>query len=181
MPVSAPLLTALLIDLQARIGIPLKEQEILAGVRKQGEKSELDSEGGGLDELPVPISTPGFDNAPYTTCSQWITKDPDTGTHIKQVTFTNTGASTGNAAGYGYYAQGTLNATFSSFRRNLSSNALEATVQAIMINLCLKCHGAQATLSPAVKEKLSALYPQDKATGYSLGQIRGAMTIRKPL
>ncbi len=41
--------------------------------------AELDREGGGLDELPVPISTPGFDNAPYTTCSQWITKDPDTG------------------------------------------------------------------------------------------------------
>src|SRR4030067_647944 len=41
--------------------------------------ADLDREGGGLDELPVPISTPGFDNAPYTTCSQWITKDPDTG------------------------------------------------------------------------------------------------------
>lgn len=33
----------------------------------------------GLDELPVPISTPGFDNGPYTTCSHWFTKDPDTG------------------------------------------------------------------------------------------------------
>jgi hypothetical protein len=47
--------------------------------------------------------------------------------------------------------------------------------------LCLQCHGAQASLSAAVKEKLSALYPQDKATGYSVGQVRGAMTIRKPL
>ena len=33
----------------------------------------------GLDEFPVPISTPGFDNGPYTTCSHWITKDPETG------------------------------------------------------------------------------------------------------
>jgi UbiD family decarboxylase len=40
---------------------------------------ELDKEGGGLDMLPVPISTPGFDNAPYTTCSHWITKDIETG------------------------------------------------------------------------------------------------------
>ncbi len=39
---------------------------------------ELQSEGG-LDEFPVPISTPGFDNGPYTTCSHWITKDPETG------------------------------------------------------------------------------------------------------
>jgi UbiD family decarboxylase len=41
--------------------------------------SELDKEGKGLDGIPVPISTPGWDNAPYTTLSQYITKDPDTG------------------------------------------------------------------------------------------------------
>jgi UbiD family decarboxylase len=39
----------------------------------------LDAEGGGLDMIPVPISTPGFDNAPYTTCSHWFTKDIETG------------------------------------------------------------------------------------------------------
>ena len=31
-----------LLETYAKLGIPLKEQEILAGVRKQGEKSELD-------------------------------------------------------------------------------------------------------------------------------------------
>ena len=41
--------------------------------------SDLDHEGAGLDGIPVPISTPGWDNAPYTTLSQYITKDPDTG------------------------------------------------------------------------------------------------------
>ncbi|MDE0335332.1 MAG: UbiD family decarboxylase [Defluviicoccus sp.] len=35
--------------------------------------------GNGLDALPVPISSPGWDNAPYTTSSHFITKDPDTG------------------------------------------------------------------------------------------------------
>ena len=35
--------------------------------------------GHGLDMLPVPISTPGFDNAPYLTSANWVTKDPDTG------------------------------------------------------------------------------------------------------
>lgn len=34
---------------------------------------------GGLDMLPCPISTPGFDNAPYFNSAIWITKDPDTG------------------------------------------------------------------------------------------------------
>ncbi len=36
-------------------------------------------EHGGLDELPVPISTPGFDNAPYLNSAVWITRDPETG------------------------------------------------------------------------------------------------------
>lgn len=40
---------------------------------------ELDIAGQGLDGIPVPISTPGWDNAPYTTLSQYITKDPDSG------------------------------------------------------------------------------------------------------
>ena len=35
--------------------------------------------GHGLDALPVPISTPGWDNAPYTTSSHFITVDPETG------------------------------------------------------------------------------------------------------
>jgi len=33
----------------------------------------------GLDELPIPISTPGWDIAPFTTLSQYITRDPDSG------------------------------------------------------------------------------------------------------
>jgi 4-hydroxy-3-polyprenylbenzoate decarboxylase len=33
----------------------------------------------GLEEFPIPISTPGFDNAPYLTAGNWVTKDPDTG------------------------------------------------------------------------------------------------------
>jgi UbiD family decarboxylase len=40
---------------------------------------ELDQPGRGLDALPIPISTPGWDIAPFTTLSQYITRDPDTG------------------------------------------------------------------------------------------------------
>jgi UbiD family decarboxylase len=35
--------------------------------------------GKGLDRIPVPISTPGFDSAPYLTATSVITRDPDTG------------------------------------------------------------------------------------------------------
>jgi 4-hydroxy-3-polyprenylbenzoate decarboxylase len=34
---------------------------------------------GGLGFLPVPISTPGFDNAPYTSASHWLSRDPESG------------------------------------------------------------------------------------------------------
>jgi UbiD family decarboxylase len=40
---------------------------------------DLDKPGNALDAIPLPISTPGWDIAPYTTLSQYITKDPDTG------------------------------------------------------------------------------------------------------
>jgi UbiD family decarboxylase len=43
------------------------------------EGSALDQPGNGLDGIPLPISTPGWDAAPYATLSQYITKDPDTG------------------------------------------------------------------------------------------------------
>ena len=41
-------------------------------------KDEL-KRAGGLDQFPVPISTPGFDGAPFITAGHWVTKDPETG------------------------------------------------------------------------------------------------------
>jgi UbiD family decarboxylase len=40
---------------------------------------ELRGGGEGLASLPVPISTPGFDAAPYLTATLCVTRDPDTG------------------------------------------------------------------------------------------------------
>jgi len=39
----------------------------------------LTKKGGGLAALPVPISTPGFDSAPYLTATLCVTRDPETG------------------------------------------------------------------------------------------------------
>jgi 4-hydroxy-3-polyprenylbenzoate decarboxylase len=61
------------------------EKPIDPVVVKAGEVQEVVYQGedllraGGLYKLPIPISTPGFDNAPYFTAGCWITKDPDTG------------------------------------------------------------------------------------------------------
>jgi len=45
--------------------------------------------------------------------------------------------------------------------------------------LCMKCHGAR--LRPDVAARLAELYPGDRATGYHVGDLRGAFTVTKPL
>lgn len=47
--------------------------------------------------------------------------------------------------------------------------------------LCLECHGPRDGLDAAVRERLDEHYPQDRATGYREGEIRGAIVARKPL
>ncbi len=44
---------------------------------------------------------------------------------------------------------------------------------------CLVCHGK--TLAPSIEAKIKNLYPQDQATGYELGEIRGAFTVKLDL
>ena len=45
--------------------------------------------------------------------------------------------------------------------------------------VCTKCHGDK--LMPQVATSLSELYPEDKATGYRVGQIRGAFVYQRTL
>ena len=44
---------------------------------------------------------------------------------------------------------------------------------------CLACHGE--SLKSPIKERLDNLYPKDTATGFKLGDLRGAFTLTKPL
>lgn len=46
---------------------------------------------------------------------------------------------------------------------------------------CVACHGNSDQIPDNVKIRLSEDYPHDKATGYSVGQIRGAISIKRPL
>jgi hypothetical protein len=45
--------------------------------------------------------------------------------------------------------------------------------------VCLVCHGEN--IAPAIATKIQELYPQDTATGFKLGDIRGAFSIIQPL
>ena len=45
--------------------------------------------------------------------------------------------------------------------------------------VCLKCHGTQ--IAPEVSQVLASLYPEDRATGYKQGDIRGAFVVIRKL
>ena len=47
--------------------------------------------------------------------------------------------------------------------------------------LCLTCHGAAETIPPEVQQRLRVEYPNDRATGYRAGQVRGAVSVKRPL
>lgn len=47
--------------------------------------------------------------------------------------------------------------------------------------LCLTCHGSDQLIPASVKQTLAREYPNDMATGYFAGQIRGAVTIKRKL
>lgn len=57
----------------------------------------------------------------------------------------------------------------------------EKTVQFMQatptFDTCLACHGD--TIDPAVMSEIKALYPNDEATGYAVGDIRGAFSLYK--
>ena len=55
-----------LLETYAKLGIPLKEQEILAGVRKQGEKSKLDDDGNEIAQSRVAVDAV-FDSVSVVT------------------------------------------------------------------------------------------------------------------
>lgn len=47
--------------------------------------------------------------------------------------------------------------------------------------VCVVCHGTQENLSVDLKQALDKMYPGDRAIGYQPGQVRGALTVKRPL
>lgn len=46
---------------------------------------------------------------------------------------------------------------------------------------CLSCHCTNEQISPEVKSIIQNKYPEDKATGYQIDDLRGAVSIQKTL
>jgi len=43
--------------------------------------------------------------------------------------------------------------------------------------VCLACHGS--SVQPELNDHIQTLYPKDQATGFELGQLRGAFSLTK--
>ena len=50
-----------------------------------------------------------------------------------------------------------------------------------VVEVCQTCHGPADSLSPELKAALARDYPHDQATGYTAGEIRGALSVTRPL
>jgi hypothetical protein len=46
---------------------------------------------------------------------------------------------------------------------------------------CMHCHGPAEQISEPIRQQLAHDYPHDRATGLTLGKVRGAVTFKKPL
>jgi hypothetical protein len=45
---------------------------------------------------------------------------------------------------------------------------------------CLMCHGPKEQIAPVIQDQLAKLYPDDEATGFREGELRGWFWIEKP-
>ena len=46
---------------------------------------------------------------------------------------------------------------------------------------CLNCHGSESQINNEVAKVISEKYPNDKATGYKIGDLRGVISVTKVL
>lgn len=46
--------------------------------------------------------------------------------------------------------------------------------------LCLGCHGERSAMAPEVGEMIASAYPQDEATGFTAGEVRGLIWAEVP-
>ncbi len=58
--------------------------------------------------------------------------------------------------------------------------ALGVTLPILLQTKCLGCHGAKDSLPAPIREALAELYPDDQATGFAAGDLRGWFWVEVP-
>lgn len=62
----------------------------------------------------------------------------------------------------------------------VQDDALRAVKPLVIAENCLNCHGPKDQLAEGVASALDEYYPEDQATGYELGDIRGWVWVEVP-
>lgn len=63
---------------------------------------------------------------------------------------------------------------------NLSNGNAAALLPIKLQAQCLMCHGPKEQIAPVIQNQLTRLYPDDQATGFQEGELRGWFWIEKP-
>jgi hypothetical protein len=64
--------------------------------------------------------------------------------------------------------------------RHSGNGAFAALFPIKLQGQCLQCHGPEEQIAPLVRDALWAAYPEDKATGFSEGELRGWFHVTVP-
>lgn len=79
----------------------------------------------------------------------------------------------------GLKSAGTLPAEFLEVRRSGNGTRELRYFRPVTVAAgCLNCHGAVENLKPSIRTVLAERYPEDKALGYSEGDLRGVVAVR---
>lgn len=63
---------------------------------------------------------------------------------------------------------------------NLSNGHAAALLPIKLQSQCLMCHGPKEQIAPVIQSQLTKLYPNDEATGFQEGELRGWFWVEKP-
>lgn len=77
-------------------------------------------------------------------------------------------------------AEGKLDAT-TEHVEVINDSTLRFMQPIMFLSMCLPCHGGPAQINKDVQKVLRERYPEDKATGYRPGELRGAVSVIMPL
>lgn len=77
--------------------------------------------------------------------------------------------------------EGRLHAEYHRIVETQERRSLRYLKPLVTAPLCITCHGPLETIPEPVRAVLSERYPQDRATGYRPGQVRGAVSVTIPV
>jgi hypothetical protein len=81
----------------------------------------------------------------------------------------------------GLHARGELPTEVMEVRSEDGRRTLRYLRPIVLAGPCMNCHGDAEAIDPGVRPLIQEMYPEDQATGYQVGDLRGAVSVRVAL